>query len=468
MSRHTCAIGYLEPDVKRNEYKSDFWGFESDLLDIYAQWCVIMDSSISHGFNRRPKEFKEESIMKGKKFLALLVSAALCFSMLAGCGSNDNGNDGSAGNNTVDDSQQDDTQDNGDEVETPTDETPEDTAPVVELSSDPVVRITQGYYSFTYPIDGMDDMCAFFHFYEEQPVLGSIFYAGYAWNQITFVGTYKVEEKETSYACVATREDMTAEPKVITEGTAPYTVTFYDLEGNELGACGFDGDILYNDTTAISGSGAEDCMFYLDAQGDASPYAATYAGELGKAIADYVAADEATSTLTLYHSGRYMDLVDMMIEGNWTMTGAGEYTLTPDSASDTAAVLTVNADGTATYVPEGGDAIAMVSTMAGPEVFYTMKGVLPMDGFDADLVLSLYVDNTCSLVASAYGTEFPLDAGTWVMGEDGFTITIQFDNAGEIVSILDGERFAAGVGIQYVQTGTMLGDIDADLGIVLE
>lgn len=402
--------------------------------------------------------------MKGKKFLALLVSTALCVSMLVGCGSNDDENTGSTGNNVVEDSQPEGTED---KTGTPSEGTPENTAPATELSSDPAVRITQGYYSFTYPIDGMDDMCAFFHFYEEQPVLGSIFYAGYAWNQITFVGTYTVEKKETSYACIATRDDMTADPKVITEGTAPYMVTFFDLEGNELGACGFDGDILYNDTTAVSGSGAEGCMFYLDAQGDASPYAATYAGELGKAIADYVAVDEATSTLSLYHSGRYMDLVNMMIEGNWTMTGDGEYTLTPDSNSDTAAVLTVNADGTATYTPEGGDAIAMVSTQAGPEVAYTMKGVLPMDGFDADLILSLYVDGTCSLIASAFGTEFPLDAGTYTLAENGYEFTIQFDNAGEVISILDPEQFEAAVGIQYIQAGTMLGDIDAALGIVL-
>lgn len=393
--------------------------------------------------------------MKGKKILALVASAMLCVSMLAGCGGNNDVNTESTDNESVESVQPEETVGE------------EEAASIEGLSDDPAVRITQGYYSYTYPVDGMDDMCAFFHFYEEQPGLGKIFYAGYAWNQISFVGTYTVEEKEIAYACVANRDDQVAEPTVLTEGTAPYTVTFYDLEGNELGACGFDGDILYNDTTAVSGTGAEQCMFYLDAQGDASPYIVTYEGETGKAIEDFVGAEEATSTLTLYHTGRYMDLVNMMIEGNWTLTGDNEYTLMPDFDSDTAAVLTINEDGTATYTPDEGDAVAMVSTLAGPEVAYTMKGVLPMDGFDADLILSLYVDGTCSLVASAYGTEFPLDAGTYTL-ENGFEFTIQFDNAGQIVSILDEEQFEAAVGIQYVQNGTQLGDIDAALGIVLE
>ncbi|MDE7351520.1 MAG: hypothetical protein K2O06_00490, partial [Acetatifactor sp.] len=72
-----------------------------------------------------------------------------------------------------------------------------------------------------------------------------------------------------------------------------------------------------------------------------------------------------------------------------------------------------------------------------------------------------YDDGTVKLTASAFGQEMELDAGTWVMGEDGFTVTFTFDNAGEISSAV-GESGAA---IQYVQTGSPIGDIDTELVI---
>ena len=59
-----------------------------------------------------------------------------------------------------------------------------------------------------------------------------------------------------------------------------------------------------------------------------------------------------------------------------------------------------------------------------------------------------------------------LDKGTYTMGEDGFTITFQFEKAGEVVSTLETE--SGQVSIQYVQAGTNLGDIDTVLNVVTE
>lgn len=389
--------------------------------------------------------------MKVRKSLALMTSAVLSVAMLAGCGQ-DNATGGNA-ESIVTQSSEENSEAAG--AETVVDE--------VEPSTDPMGMITEGYYSYTYPVEGMDDMCAFFHFYEEQPVLGSVFYAGYAWNQITYVGTYTVEEKESSYACVANREDQSAEPRKLTEGTAPYTVTFYGFDGTELGSCGFDGEILYNDS-AIAGTGAEDCMFYHDVDPE-SAYMSTYEGEAGVAYLDFVAEDP-TSTLTLFHNGRYMDMVGMIIEGAWTMaegTDGYEYTLTPDSASDTPAVVMVAADEqTCTYTPDGGEAVPMTNTRtAGPAARMLLQGETPIPGQEvkADVLGSLFEDGTVKLMVSAFGTEMDLDAGTWTMGEDGYTITFQFDNAGELVSGL-GE---AGAMLRYVGTSEMLGEIDTEL-----
>ncbi|MCM1098870.1 MAG: hypothetical protein NC427_12495 [Ruminococcus flavefaciens] len=392
--------------------------------------------------------------MKGKRFLALLVSVMLCVSLLAGCGKG-NGEEGSGSAEPSGS-----TEESGGSEESFGEA---ESGGVV--SADPLEMITEGYYSFTYPVDGMDDMCAFFHFYEEQPVIGAVFYAGFAWNQITYVGTYTVEEKEISYKCAANREDQISEPPVYREGTAPYTVTFYDFEGNELGACGYDGEILYNDT-AISGTGVGDCMMYHDAD-PASRYISVYESEVGVPYLDFVAEDP-TSTLTLYHNSRYLDLVDMLAEGSWAMEESGDgytYTLTPDSDSDTGAVVMVAADGmTCVYTPEGGEGIPMTNTAAaGPKASLEMTGKAPIPGqeVEADLIGMLYDDGTVTLKASAFGSELDIDAGTWSMGADGYTITFQFEIAGELVSAL-GE---SGVVLRYVGTSPIFAEMDTELSI---
>ena len=395
--------------------------------------------------------------MKSKKILALLTSVLMCASLLAGCG----GEPAPASDSAQPSDES--TQESSGEGETATD--PIGSADPAG-STDPMEMIHEGYYSWTYPVDGMDDMCAFFHFYEEQPVLGAVFYAGFAWNQITYVGTYTVEEKESPYKVCFTRDDQTADPAVYTEGTAPYTVTFFDFQGNELGHCGYDGEYLYNDS-AVDGTGGGPARYVHDVD-TASKYIATYEGEQGLAYLDFVAETEATSTLTLYHNGRYMDMMDMMVEGNWTMAeGADgyEYTLTPDSASDTGAVVAVAADKqTAVYTPDGGEAVNLVNTSnSGPKPTMVMTGTTPIPGQDvsADVIGNLYDDGTVKLTASAFGSEIPLDAGTWTMGENGYTITFQFDNAGELVSGL-GE---AGAVLQYTASSEMLGDVDTELVI---
>ena len=312
-------------------------------------------------------------------------------------------------------------------------------------------------------------MSYYFHFYEEQPVLGKVFYAGMCMNQINFAGTYDVVEENYDYSCYANREDQEADKK--TEGTAPYTVYFYDWDGNELDKCGYDGDNLYSNMTAITGVGGENIILAQDTDVANSKYADTYTAEAGQIYVSYVSEEDETSTVALYHNGRYLDMVNMMVEGNWTMaeTADGyEFTLTPDSDSDTAAVLDVTSDfATATYTPDGGEAVALVNNKdAGPAVSYTLTGTIAIpgqDGAEADLVGKLYDDGTVTLAASAFGTDMDIDAGTYTV-DDSYVYTFEFDNAGELTSAFGD----TGAELEYVQAGhEIFGDIDEVLTIGL-
>ena len=71
-------------------------------------------------------------------------------------------------------------------------------------------------------------------------------------------------------------------------------------------------------------------------------------------------------------------------------------------------------------------------------------------------------DGTCKLVASAYGQSMDVDAGTYSIAADGYTITCTFDGAGEVVSYLSD----AGVSMKYVNAASPLGPIDSVLDFV--
>ena len=221
--------------------------------------------------------------MKMKKVAALLVSGLLCMSLFAGCG-----------NTKSDDTAKDDSK--------------------TETNVDPEKAITDGYYSYTYAVDDMDDYCGFIHFYEEKPVVGSVFYANFAYNNIAIAGTYKVEKKECESQVFMSREDATKDDAQPEKKTAPYTITFYDFSGNELDSCGYDGDYVYNDTTSIAGTGCENVAMKHDTDKD-SKYLSTYEdyeSSNAKNIMSFVLESDESCTVNLKHNGRYEDMMDIM------------------------------------------------------------------------------------------------------------------------------------------------------------
>ncbi len=323
------------------------------------------------------------------------------------------------------------------------------------------------YYTYAYTAEGYGDYTFFFHFYEEDPVLGAVFYAGLSNNRINFAGLYTVEEAEYAYKCFKNRDEAAAAEKVYTEGTAPYTVHFYNWLGEEIDTCGWDGSILYNDCTTITGSGSGPVFYHLDAEGK---HQAAYDGEAGVAYLDFVAVDDPTSTVSLCHNMTYTDMTMYFIDGSWKLSydenKNAVYALTPFDEAEAPVTLTVASDQkTAVYTDAAGSTIEMVNAAAsGPKALYAGEAAWHVAAYDADAVIAvtLFDDNTCTLTSTIYGNSDETDVGTYTMNAD-HSITFAFENAGELTAKLD--MSVMGVVLQYVNEGTRLGAMDVTLPI---
>ena len=110
-----------------------------------------------------------------KKLFALALAGAMCVSMLTACG----GGDDKGGSQEPDTKQEETQKEDGKEEET----------------KNPAEAIADTYYLYAYDVGDMK-MTNYFHFYEERPVIGKVFCASFAMNQIYAVGTYDIEEAE--------------------------------------------------------------------------------------------------------------------------------------------------------------------------------------------------------------------------------------------------------------------------------
>ena len=336
-----------------------------------------------------------------KKLLGLFLLYCLALTVFVGCGTGDG--------------------DSGEDEGTKTE------------SQDPAEAIAGSYFTYSFNAEGYGQQVYFFHFYEEDPVMGSVFYYG---NEgLNFAGTYEVVKEETDWACYPDREAATTEGGSPEEGTADYAVVFYDWDGNELGRCGYDGEILYNDQTAMSIIGGDNVMFHLDTEDPkTSQYADADEKEAGVAYIAFVDPASEESTLELCHNMRFVDLMDTIVEGIWTREeqedGSVKYTLTPDSGD--AYEVVAAADGqTAVYRKDGAERTlnivqeAQVTDAYQSEVFNYVS--LNTDG---QLTVRLYDDGTAELDVyfPAWDMHSPV-AGTY----EGTTLTMDQIGTLEIV-----------------------------------
>lgn len=343
---------------------------------------------------------------------------------------------------------------------------------LVPVFAQELPSLAGNYYSYQFSAEGYGNFQFFLHFYEEVPVLGSVFYMGLLNNQQKFAGTYTVEKLERPYSVYADRKAREDNAAPLT-GTAPYTVNFFGFDGTLLDQCGWDGEgILYNDMTVMAVTGSGPMPYALDKEPDTSVFAEAYKAEVGVSYLEFVADEDETSTVQLFHSTAYADLVTMLVEGIWAMAarddGGYDFALTPNDPMDTAAVLSVAADrATAKYTAADGSEVLMHNAVkAGPALKFAFEGKYTVAAYkaDANLTLSLYDDNSCELLVSLFGNEAVLDSGTWSV-TPGYTFTCTFIGAGAIDSVMDAATHA--ISLQYKGAMEGIGEIDAVLSLVV-
>ena len=311
-----------------------------------------------------------------------------------------------------------------------------------------VPNIANTYYSYGYDVGFWMDY--FLHFYDEIPGLGKVFYAGYALNQIVFTGTYEVVAEERAYQAWPDRAALTAagEGAEIPSGTAPYTIIFYDFDGNELDRCAMDETHIYNDMQNVKGIGGDYAVYNLDTDPENSAFTKEYEGEQAVVILHLENAEDDTATLDLKVNGKYDDLVVLYVEGSYSMNeDQSVITLTPDDENDPGATVTKNEDGTYTYVSTDGEEV-ILKAAGSAEVQYVLKGEIPVPGMDgtmADLVCNLYNDGTAAMTAAFMGMEFPVDQGTYEIDMATYSFILHFETAGDLTT----EGYAADMVLNY-------------------
>ncbi|MBQ9210490.1 MAG: hypothetical protein IJ153_04160 [Clostridia bacterium] len=331
-----------------------------------------------------------------------------------------------------------------------------------------VPNLANTYYSYGYDVGFWMDY--FFHFYDEVPGIGRVFYAGYALNQIVYTGTYEVIAEERAYQCWPDRATSEAaeEGAEIPTGTAPYTVIFYDFDGNEIDRCALDETHLYNDMETLTGIGGANAVYDLDTDPENSAFAKEYEGEQAVVVLSLVDPDDDTATLELKVNGKYDDLVVLYVEGTYSMNeDQTEITLTPADDSDPGATVTKNEDGTYTYVSTDGDEVVLVE-VKGAEVAYQLKGSIPvpgMDGVNADLICDLLDDNTAVIYADFMGNRMDIDKGTYEIDMATYSFVLHLETAGDLTT----EGYAADMVLNYKADNVdPFGAIEQTLAFVAE
>lgn len=380
-----------------------------------------------------------------KKYLAILLALVLCISMLAACTPQPTEPAGTTPKPTE-----------------PQPTEPQPTEPQPTEPADPIEALPGSIYYYAKAVEGLGNMIQFYHFYPDDLGIGAVFYAGYAWNQIYFSGTYTVAEEPIEYTITVDGEGNTE------TGTAPYTITLYGWDGAELDKIGYDGEHVYNiavnvNSDPMAGGGVVKQDKATAEVIEANPD--TFAGEKGIPYMNFVNPEDASATLQLNTNGTYSDLVFFAVDGKWAKTAEGEYTLTPADPTNDGAVVKLQEDGSYKYTSTSGSEV-ILQEVKEAAVSYTFAGKTPFRDTEADVVITCLDDGTCTVTIAAFGMQMPIDQGTW-SADAAFTFTFQFESAGQIVSEYGGET---GVQVTYANENTVStigAAVNAVCGVVL-
>ena len=333
--------------------------------------------------------------------------------------------------------------------------------------ADDLPNIANTYFSYGYDAGFWIDY--FFHFYDEVPGMGKVFYAGFALNQIVFSGTYEIVAEERAYQAWPDRATMegAGEGAEIPSGTAPYTLILRDFNGNELDRCAMDETHIYNDMQNVKGVGGDYAVYNLDNDPENSVFSKEYSGEQAISLLDLINPEDDTATLSLKVNGKYDDLVVLYVEGTYSMNeDQTVITLTPNSEDDPGATVTRNEDGTYTYVSADGDEVTLTA-VAGLEVSYAFRGEIAvpgMEGVNADLVCNLYNDGSVEIYADFMGNRMDIDKGTYEVDMATYALNITFETAGAVSSYFADDTMK----LDYAASVEPFGEIQQTLTFVQE
>lgn len=349
-----------------------------------------------------------------KKITAILVATALFASLaLTGC-SGDNGGNSETSATTP----------KSEETSSLTETAPAEEDPVKDIAE----TVKEGHFAYGYSAGDYGEMVRFLNFYDSTVYYGQ---SGGGGTQ-GYVYNYSVEETPFEYSVWYTREEREAgkandekpEDTGLHTGTASHTITIASLEDSSVSyKLGYDGEYIYTgdaETSAFIIDDAQRMRFDHDTD-ENSGYKTAYDGETGQTIVRLQKSGDETCFVEIYHNGEYGDFMEMAVNGTWSVSAEGEktvYALTPDNASDTPAVLTVNGDGTGVYTPENGEAADMVSEKEEAEILSTLTGSasgMDMTGSPTDIpyTLNLYGDFTWELIMENMGTELAAATGSF-------------------------------------------------------
>ena len=210
------------------------------------------------------------------------------------------------------------------------------------------------YYSFGSYLD------SFFHFYED----GTYYIVMYG-GSFTDAGTYELLEQDMDYYAEYDEDDdgnYTAVESSL--GTASWVVslTSYGDGITTESVIALDDDTLWDVSTSMS----KHINFpYSEDYDDSSDIEETFA----YAVETFYYNNDSSLYLTLYHNFTFFDMTpdDTTYEGTWTVSGS-VYTLTEEDGD--VFTLTVNGDGTATYV-RGDDTLELADEL---QIAYEFTG----------------------------------------------------------------------------------------------
>lgn len=268
--------------------------------------------------------------------------------------------------------------------------------------------LTNGVFSYWLEAPGRDPMYCFIHFYDT-----GIFYASMFGGKQFALGTYEVVDGEYAYQN-GDGEDRTAPQSIVmtTQDGNPYCTVGYNAEKGFLEPV----SVMYN------------AIFSWE------EYNPDLAQENGVALYEFVNPEDEYSMVAINHNSTYLDTVDVLVEGTWTLAD-DVYTL-KDDESDDVATLTLKDNGTRADYTAADGTVTELTLKKAAEKKLSFKGSNSEGALgQVDAVIDCYDNGEATLVMTVHGSEQAVPGGSWELAADYSHITLNVRGTEYIAAI---------------------------------